>query len=60
MRQAPLEAGATMTTGPAWPALPLSQWQQTRDTLQLWLQMIGKIRLQNTPLINHRGTSRST
>ena len=40
-------------TAPEWPALPLSQWQQTRDTLQLWLQMIGKIRLQNTPLINH-------
>lgn len=42
-----------MTTGRAWPALPLSQWQQTRDTLQLWLQVVGKVRLQNTPLINH-------
>ncbi len=40
-------------TAPEWPALPLPQWQQTRDTLQLWLQVIGKIRLQNTPLINH-------
>jgi hypothetical protein len=40
-------------TAPEWPALPLSQWQQTRDTLQLWLQIIGKIRLQNTSLINH-------
>jgi Family of unknown function (DUF5996) len=40
-------------TAPEWPALPLSQWQQTRDTLQLWLQMIGKIRLQNTSFINH-------
>lgn len=42
-----------MTTGPVWPALPLSQWQQTRDTLQLWLQVVGKVRLQNTALINH-------
>ena len=42
-----------VTKSPAWPALPLSQWQQTRDTLQLWLQVVGKVRLQNTPLINH-------
>jgi hypothetical protein len=42
-----------MTTGPGWPALPLSEWQRTRDTLQLWLQVVGKVRLQNTPLINH-------
>jgi hypothetical protein len=40
-------------TPPAWPALPLSEWLQTRDTLQLWLQVVGKVRLQNTPLISH-------
>ena len=34
-------------------ALPLSDWQATRDTLQLWLQIIGKVRMGNTPLINH-------
>jgi hypothetical protein len=36
-----------------WPALPLAQWRDTRDTLQLWLQIIGKVRMSNTPLINH-------
>lgn len=39
-------------TGP-WPALPLSQWQDTRDTLHLLTQIVGKVRLANTPLINH-------
>lgn len=36
-----------------WPGLPLAQWRDTRDTLQLWLQIIGKVRLQNTPPVNH-------
>jgi hypothetical protein len=36
-----------------WPALPLAQWRGTRDTLQLWLQIIGKVRMSSTPLINH-------
>lgn len=37
----------------AWPALPLSEWQPTRDTLQLMAQIVGKIRLANEPLANH-------
>jgi hypothetical protein len=36
-----------------WPALPLSEWQDTRDTLQLWTQIVGKVRMANTPLVNH-------
>jgi hypothetical protein len=36
-----------------WPALPLADWIDTRDTLQLWLQIIGKVRLRLTPPINH-------
>ena len=37
----------------SWPTLRISEWHATRDTLQLWLQIIGKVRLSNTPLINH-------
>jgi hypothetical protein len=37
----------------SWPALPVADWRGTRDTLQLWLQIIGKIRRSNTPLMNH-------
>jgi hypothetical protein len=36
-----------------WPALPVADWSASRDTLQLMTQIVGKIRLANTPLINH-------
>src|SRR6266508_3439144 len=37
----------------ALPALPLEQWQDTLTTLHLWTQMVGKIRLALSPMINH-------
>ena len=36
-----------------WPALPLEAWRETRDTLHMWTQIVGKIRLALTPLVNH-------
>jgi hypothetical protein len=36
-----------------WPDLPLAAWRETCDTLQLWTQIAGKVRLKLTPLINH-------
>jgi len=36
-----------------WPALPQSAWSDTCSTLQLWLQIVGKIRLALMPPINH-------
>jgi hypothetical protein len=36
-----------------WPALPLAAWQDTRDTLQLYTQVVGKIRMANAPRQNH-------
>ena len=36
-----------------WPPLPLADWEATRDTLQLWTQIVGKIRMANEPLVNH-------
>ncbi len=35
-----------------YPALPLADWQETNDTLHLWTQIVGKIRLTQTPMIN--------
>ncbi len=35
-----------------YPALPLAEWQKTNDTLHLWTQIVGKIRLMQTPIIN--------
>jgi hypothetical protein len=37
----------------SWPALPLEAWQETRDTLHMWTQIVGKVRLALSPLINH-------
>lgn len=37
----------------AWPELQLSEWIATRDTFHLWLQIVGKVRLVQTPWINH-------
>ena len=36
-----------------WPGLPLDQWQDTYETLHLWSQIVGKIRLTQMPWINH-------
>jgi uncharacterized protein DUF5996 len=36
-----------------WPELPLAAWRDTCATLQLWTQIVGKIRLALTPWLNH-------
>ena len=41
------------TTLEVWPALPISAWSDTSATLQLWMQVVGKIRLALMPPINH-------
>jgi hypothetical protein len=35
-----------------WPQLPLSAWADTRDTLHMWTQVVGKVRLALEPMIN--------
>jgi Family of unknown function (DUF5996) len=42
-----------MYSGPAWPDLPYLGWRDTALTLQLWTQIVGKIRLALTPWLNH-------
>jgi Family of unknown function (DUF5996) len=36
-----------------WPELPTAAWRETYATLQLWTQIVGKIRLVRTPWLNH-------
>ena len=48
-----LDMQKTPTKNEMFPPLKLAEWETTKDTLQLWTQIIGKIRLVNTPLINH-------
>ncbi len=35
-----------------WPALPLDSWRETCATLHMWTQIVGKVRLRLTPLVN--------
>ena len=42
---------AAGTTG--WPALRVADWAGTRDTLHMWTQIVGKIRLASAPMVNH-------
>lgn len=36
-----------------WPELPLDAWRNTYATLHMWTQIVGKVRLALTPLVNH-------
>lgn len=43
---------STPTDNP-WPALRVADWEPTRDTPHMWTQIVGKIRLTHSPLVNH-------
>ena len=36
-----------------WPDLPYDAWKDTYETLHLWVQIVGKIRLARMPWLNH-------
>ena len=36
-----------------WPAIPYAEWSDTCETLHMWTQVAGKIRMAKTPPINH-------
>jgi hypothetical protein len=44
---------STSSEAETWPALPYGAWQDTCTTLHLWTQIVGKIRLAQTPWVNH-------
>lgn len=37
----------------SWPDLPYAAWRDTAATLHLWTQIVGKVRLVQTPWLNH-------
>jgi Family of unknown function (DUF5996) len=43
----------SITKQDAWPELPLAAWQDTYATLHMWTQVVGKVRLELSPLVNH-------
>jgi hypothetical protein len=42
-----------VATLPQLPALPLAEWETTKDTLHLWAQIVGKVRMASTAPRNH-------
>jgi hypothetical protein len=44
---------ATVADHSAWPLLPYTAWSETATTLQLWTQIVGKVRLALSPWLNH-------
>jgi hypothetical protein len=37
----------------AWPSLPFEAWGETYATLHRWTQIVGKVRLAQSPWVNH-------
>ena len=49
--------GSPVSSDQTWPGLPLEQWRNTSETLHLWLQVVGKIRLRQSPWVSHCWTA---
>jgi hypothetical protein len=43
----------TLAAATTLPELPLERWEQTKDTLHLWTQIVGKVRMATVPPLNH-------
>ncbi len=37
----------------SWPPLPYEAWRDTCQTLHLWTQIVGKVRMELSPFLNH-------
>src|SRR5947207_2866973 len=42
-----------VSSGNTWPALAYTDWADTCNTLHLWTQVVGKVKLALAPLTNH-------
>src|SRR5438552_4459131 len=52
----PMESTSKMQHGEqaeSWPALPFEAWRDTCQTLHLWTQIVGKVRMELSPFLNH-------
>jgi hypothetical protein len=49
------QSGSTASAGTLeeWPNLPYEEWRETYETLHMWTQVVGKIRLTLSPRVNH-------
>ncbi|HWL30687.1 DUF5996 family protein [Pseudorhodoplanes sp.] len=49
----PPAASSAAAKAASWPELPYGAWRDTCETLHLWTQVVGKVRLALTPWLNH-------
>jgi Family of unknown function (DUF5996) len=47
------DAATLSDSSECWPVLRLADWRDTYATLHMWTQIVGKIRLELTPKLNH-------
>jgi len=47
------EPAYSTPSGQDLPELPLAAWKDTQTTLHMWTQVVGKVRLELCPLVNH-------
>ncbi len=36
-----------------WPSLPFEAWKDTCETLHMWTQIVGKVRMELSPSVNY-------
>ena len=49
-----MKGDARWRTQHSWPVLPqVEVWHDTLQTLHMWTQIVGKVRLALTPMVNH-------
>src|SRR5262249_59321494 len=48
-----MPANPQSSSSAKWPALPYAEWKDTCETLHMWSQIVGKVRLALSPHINH-------
>ncbi|WP_252445124.1 DUF5996 family protein [Pseudonocardia humida] len=48
-----MSSAETINSATSWPSVRVSDWTPTRDTLHMWTQVVGKIRMAHAPLLNH-------
>ena len=47
------DSGINHAVKDVWPSLPLEEWKDTYATLHMWMQIVGKVRLVQSPPLNH-------
>src|SRR6187551_1629928 len=52
-RNSPMNPDNNPSDNDAWPVLAYADWQDTCNTLHLWTQGVGKVKLALSPLSNH-------